>query len=71
MSQEFRRSGVPACVGSSDTSHTLTQLSWFSNVLRVGSFDVSREFRWSEVPTFIGSSDASHCHCNLVTVRAM
>jgi len=31
-------------VGSSDTSHTLTQLPWFSNVLRVGSFD-GREFQ--------------------------
>ena len=49
--REFRHeSGVPT-VGSSDTSNTLTQLQWFSNVLRVGSSD-GRKFRHSSgVPT--------------------
>ena len=43
----------------------------FSNMLMVGSSDVSQEFRRSEVPAFIGSSDASQIHCNLVTVGAV
>ena len=71
VSQKFRRSGVPTCIESSDTSNILTRLQWFSNILRVGSSDVCREFRRSEVLTFIGSSDASQIHCNLVTVVAV
>ena len=75
--REFRcKSEVPTigsstCIGSSDTSNILTRLQWSSNMLRVGSSDVSREFRRSEVLTFIGSSDASQIHCNLVTVVAV
>ena len=39
VSRKFRWSGVPTCIGSSDTSNILTQLQWFSNMLWVGSSD--------------------------------
>ena len=69
-------SGVPT-VGSSGMCREFRHLiffnlvTWFSNLLRIGSSDVSREFRRSGVPAFIGSSDASQLHCNLVTVGAV
>ena len=72
--REFRRkSGVPT-VGSSGMHREFRHLTnfnsvtWFPNLLRIGSSDVSREFWWSGVPAFIGSSNASQLHCNLVTV---
>ena len=75
--REFRhKSGVPT-VGSSGMCREFRHLiffnsvTWFSNLLRIGSSDMSREFRWSGVPAFIGSSDASQLHCNLVTVGAV
>ena len=68
--RDFRReSGVPT-VGSPGMCREFRHLiffnsvTWFSNLLRIGSSDVSREFRRSGVPTFIGSSDASQLHCN-------
>ena len=75
--REFRRESRVPTVRSSDMHRefqhltNLNLVTCFSNMLRVGSSDVSQEFRRSGVPAFIGSSDASQLHCNLVTVAVL